>query len=54
MTGTVATNETNVVVGTGISRMTAALEAAQCGKDVVLIETNPSLGGRVAQYQRHR
>jgi|GEM_PF-2777165 len=53
MTEVVATNETIVVVGGGISGMTAALEAAECGKDVVLIEKNPSLGGRVCRvWQR--
>ena len=30
------------MVGGGISGMTAAIEAAECGKDVVLLETNPS------------
>lgn len=53
MTEVVATNETIVVVGGGISGMTAALEAAECGKDVVLIEKNPSLGGRVAQLYKY-
>jgi len=53
MAEVVATNETIVVVGGGISGMTAALEAAECGKDVVLIEKNPSLGGRVAQLYKY-
>lgn len=53
MTEVVATNETIVVVGGGISGMTAALEAAECGKDVVLLEKNPSLGGRVAQLHKY-
>jgi len=48
MTDVVATNQTILVVGGGISGMTAALEAAECGKDVILIEKNPSLGGRVS------
>ena len=38
MTAVVATNQTILVVGGGISGMTAALEAAECGKDVVLVE----------------
>jgi quinone-modifying oxidoreductase subunit QmoA len=33
--------------------MTAALEAAECGKDVVLVEKNPSLGGRVSQLYKY-
>ena len=53
MTDIVATNETILVVGGGISGMTAALEAAECGKDVVLVETSPSLGGRVSQLYKY-
>ena len=50
---TVATAQTILVVGGGISGMTAALEAAECGKEVVLIEKNPALGGRVSQLYRY-
>jgi quinone-modifying oxidoreductase subunit QmoA len=53
MAEVVATNETILVVGGGISGMTAALEAAECGKNVVLIEKGPSLGGRVSQLYRY-
>jgi quinone-modifying oxidoreductase, subunit QmoA len=53
MTDIVATNETMLVVGGGISGMTAALEAAECGKDVVLVEKSPSLGGRVSQLYKY-
>lgn len=53
MADVVATNETILVVGGGISGMTAALEAAECGKDVVLVEKNPSLGGRVSQLYKY-
>jgi len=53
MTEVVATNQTILVVGGGISGMTAALEAAECGKEVVLIEKNPALGGRVSQLYRY-
>ncbi|MBI3779380.1 MAG: CoB--CoM heterodisulfide reductase iron-sulfur subunit A family protein [Gammaproteobacteria bacterium] len=53
MTDVVATNETILVVGGGISGMTAALEAAECGKDVVLLEKSPSLGGRVSQLYKY-
>ncbi len=53
MTEVVATNETILVVGGGISGMTAALEAAECGKDVVLVEKNSHLGGRVSMLYRY-
>jgi len=53
MTDIVATNETILVVGGGISGMTAALEAAECGKQVILVEKNPAVGGRVSQLYRY-
>ena len=53
MTEHVATNETILVVGGGISGMTAALEAAETGKNVVLVEKNPALGGRTSQLYRY-
>jgi len=53
MAAVVATNETILVVGGGISGMTAALEAAECGKDVILVEKTPSLGGRVSQLYKY-
>jgi len=42
-----------VVVGGGISGMTAALEAAEAGQSVVLVEKGPSLGGRVARLNQY-
>ncbi|MDH5632201.1 MAG: FAD-dependent oxidoreductase [Gammaproteobacteria bacterium] len=53
MTDVVATNETILVVGGGISGMTAAIEAAECGKKVVLVEKKPALGGRVSQLYKY-
>ena len=53
MTEVVATNETILVVGGGISGMTAALEAAEIGKQVILVEKRPYLGGRVAQLYKY-
>jgi len=53
MTAVVATNETILVVGGGISGMTAALEAAETGKQVVLVEKRPYLGGRVTQLYKY-
>jgi quinone-modifying oxidoreductase subunit QmoA len=42
-----------LVVGGGISGMTAALEAAEVGKDVFLIDKNSYMGGRVAQLNQY-
>ena len=53
MTEVIATNETILVVGGGISGMTAALEAAETGKQVVLLEKRPYLGGRVSQLYKY-
>ena len=53
MTAVIATNQTILVVGGGISGITAALEAAECGKQVVLIEKSPALGGRVSQLYKY-
>ena len=53
MTDEQGTNGAILVVGGGISGLTAALEAAEVGKDVVLIEKGPSFGGRVAQLNQY-
>src|SRR5210317_1327352 len=53
MTEVIATNQTILVVGGGISGMTAALEAAETGKQVVLIEKRPFVGGRVTQLYKY-
>lgn len=42
-----------LVVGGGISGMTAALEAAECGRQVILVERSPTLGGRTALLYRY-
>jgi quinone-modifying oxidoreductase subunit QmoA len=42
-----------LVVGGGISGLTTALEAAEVGTDVFLVERNPYLGGRVAQLNQY-
>ncbi len=42
-----------LVVGGGISGLTAALEAAEVGKNVFLIEKNAFMGGRVAQLNQY-
>jgi len=53
MSDVIATNQTILVVGAGISGVTAAIEAAERGKQVILIERNPSLGGRVSQLYKY-
>jgi len=53
MADIIATNETILVVGGGISGMTAAIEAAECGKQVILVEKNPAVGGRVSQLYKY-
>ncbi|HET7831858.1 MAG TPA: FAD-dependent oxidoreductase [Gallionella sp.] len=53
MTSSIATNQTILVVGGGIGGMTAALEAAECGKQVLLVERNATLGGRTALLYRY-
>ncbi len=42
-----------LVVGGGISGMTAAIEASEAGAEAIIIEKNPWLGGRVAQLNQY-
>lgn len=46
-------NQTILVVGGGIAGITATVEAAETGYDVVLLEKGPTLGGRVARLNRY-
>ncbi|MBF0157892.1 MAG: CoB--CoM heterodisulfide reductase iron-sulfur subunit A family protein [Magnetococcales bacterium] len=46
-------SQTILVVGGGISGLTAAVEAAEVGYSVILVEKNPYLGGRVAQHNKY-
>ncbi|MFY9941348.1 MAG: CoB--CoM heterodisulfide reductase iron-sulfur subunit A family protein [Desulfobacterales bacterium] len=46
-------NGSIMVVGGGISGLTTALEAAEVGYEVILVEKNPYLGGRVAQLNQY-
>lgn len=45
--------KTILVVGGGISGITTAVEAAETGYKVVLVEKNPYLGGRVSQLSKY-
>lgn len=42
-----------LVIGGGIAGITAAVEAAETGYEVYIVEKNPYLGGRVAQLNRY-
>ncbi len=42
-----------LVVGGGMTGLTAAIEAAEAGREVYLVERNPYLGGRVAQLHQY-
>jgi len=48
-----ADNSKILVVGGGMSGLTAALEAAESGAQVIITEKQPYLGGRVAQLHRY-
>lgn len=48
-----AENRKILVIGGGISGLTAAIEAAEAGSQVILTEKAPYLGGRVAQLHRY-
>ena len=49
----IATNQSILVIGGGISGITAAIEAAECGKQVILIEKGPAIGGRISQLYKY-
>jgi quinone-modifying oxidoreductase subunit QmoA len=44
---------TTLVVGGGIAGMTAAIETAEVGKNVILVERAPSLGGQVVALNQY-
>lgn len=48
-----ASNKKILVIGGGMSGLTAALEAAESGAQVILVEKSPYLGGRVAQLNKY-
>ena len=42
-----------LVIGGGISGVTTAIEASEVGKDVILVEKTPTLGGRVSGFHQY-
>ena len=42
-----------LVVGGGVAGITTAIETAEVGKKVLLVEINPSIGGRVAAMNQY-
>jgi quinone-modifying oxidoreductase subunit QmoB len=46
-------SRTVLVIGGGIAGITACVECAEAGYDVILVEKNPYLGGRVAQMYKY-
>jgi len=42
-----------LVIGAGIAGVTAALEAAEAGAEVILVERDPSIGGRVLRMHNY-
>ena len=46
-------SQTILVAGGGIAGISAAVEAAETGCDVILLEKSATLGGRVAQLNRY-
>src|SRR3970040_1802075 len=44
---------TVLVVGVGFSGLTAGVEAAEAGSEVIIVEQNPYLGGRVTQLNKY-
>ncbi|MBF0141883.1 MAG: CoB--CoM heterodisulfide reductase iron-sulfur subunit A family protein [Magnetococcales bacterium] len=48
-----ATGQTILVVGGGLTGLTAAVESAEVGHHVILLEKEPQLGGRVSQHNKY-
>lgn len=53
MTESKSRSQVILVVGGGIGGITTTLEAAEAGYEVILLEKEPTLGGRVAQMYRY-
>ncbi len=48
----VAINPRTLVIGGGIAGIQAALDLAEAGKEVVLVEREPSIGGHMAKFDK--
>jgi quinone-modifying oxidoreductase subunit QmoA len=48
-----AENKKVLVIGGGMSGLTAAIETAEAGFEACIVEKNPYLGGRVAQINKY-
>ncbi|MFH1810475.1 MAG: FAD-dependent oxidoreductase [Pseudomonadota bacterium] len=48
-----STSKPILVVGAGIAGLTTALEAAETGREVILLERDPAVGGRVARLHNY-
>jgi len=48
-----STSQPLLVVGAGIAGISAALEAAEAGAEVILVERDPSIGGRVIRNHNY-
>jgi len=48
-----STSSELLIVGAGIAGITAAVEAAETGVSVILIEKNPYVGGKVSQFNQY-
>ncbi len=46
-------NNRILIIGGGFSGLTSAVEAAEAGCEVIIVEKNPYLGGRVAQLNKY-
>jgi len=46
-------NFSTLIIGGGISGITAAVELAEAGQEVVLIEKEPYLGGNVSRFNNY-
>ncbi|MEJ2505584.1 MAG: FAD-dependent oxidoreductase, partial [Ignavibacteriaceae bacterium] len=42
-----------LVIGAGIAGITSAVEAAETGMNVILVEKNPYIGGKVAGFNQY-
>lgn len=42
-----------LVVGAGVAGITAAVEAAETGVNVILVEKNPYIGGKITQFNQY-